>query len=31
MTDFIRKGRWQPAEKAQAPMVNEFKKENNLK
>jgi ribonuclease Z len=31
MTDFIKKGRWQPAEKAQAPMVNKFKKENNLK
>ena len=30
MTDFIRDGRWQPAEKAQASMVNEFKKENNL-
>jgi ribonuclease Z len=31
MTDFIKQGRWQPAEKAQAPMVDEFKKENNLK
>ena len=29
-TDFIKQGRWAPAEKAQAPMVNEFKKENNL-
>jgi len=31
MTDFIKQGRWKPAEEAQAPMVNEFKKENNLK
>ena len=31
MTDFIKQGRWQPAEKAQAPMVDKFKKENNLK
>ena len=31
MTDFIKQGRWAPAEKAQAPMVNQFKKENNLK
>jgi hypothetical protein len=31
MTDFIKQGRWQPAEKAQAPMVDAFKKENNLK
>ena len=31
ITDFIKEGRWQPAEEAQAPMVDEFKKENNLK
>ncbi len=31
ISDFIKSGRWQPAEKAQAPMVNKFKKENNLK
>jgi len=31
ISDFIKAGRWQPAEKAQAPMVNKFKKENNLK
>jgi ribonuclease Z len=31
MTDFIKKGRWQPANEAQAPMVDKFKKENNLK
>jgi ribonuclease Z len=31
LTDFIKSGRWQPAEKAQAPMVDKFKKENNLK
>ena len=31
ISDFIKSGRWQPAEEAQAPMVNEFKKENNLK
>ena len=30
-TDFIKQGRWAPAEKAQAPMVNQFKKEHNLK
>ena len=30
ISDFIKEGRWQPAEKAQAPMVDEFKKENNL-
>ena len=29
--DFIKSGRWQPAEEAQAPMVDKFKKENNLK
>jgi ribonuclease Z len=31
ITDFIKQGRWAPAEEAQAPMVNAFKKENNLK
>jgi hypothetical protein len=31
MTDFIKKGRWGPAEKAQASMVNKFKKDNGLK
>ncbi len=30
ISDFIKEGRWQPAEEAQAPMVDEFKKENNL-
>ena len=30
ISDFIMEGRWQPAEEAQAPMVDEFKKENNL-
>jgi ribonuclease Z len=30
ISDFIKAGRWQPAEKAQAPMVEQFKKENNL-
>jgi len=31
LSDFIKSGRWQPAEKAQAPMVDKFKKDNNLK
>jgi ribonuclease Z len=31
ISDFIKAGRWQPAEKAQAPMVDQFKKDNNLK
>jgi ribonuclease Z len=31
ISEFIKSGRWQPAEEAQAPMVKEFKKENNLK
>jgi len=31
ISDFIKSGRWQPAEEAQASMVKEFKKENNLK
>ena len=31
ISDFIKAGRWQPAEEAQAPMVDEFKKDNNLK
>ena len=30
ISEFIKAGRWQPAEEAQAPMVNEFKKDNNL-
>jgi len=30
ISDFIKAGRWQPAEKAQAPMVEQFKKDNNL-
>ena len=30
ITDFIKAGRWKPAEEAQAPMVNEFKKEHGL-
>jgi len=30
ISDFIKAGRWKPAEKAQAPMVNEFKKEHGL-
>jgi len=30
ISDFIKAGRWQPAEQAQASMVNEFKKENDL-
>ena len=31
IADFIRKGRWQPAEQAQSEMVDEFKKENGLR
>jgi ribonuclease Z len=31
MTDFIKAGRWQPAEEAQAPMVQKFMKEHNMK
>jgi ribonuclease Z len=31
ISDFIKAGRWKPAEEAQAPMVNKFKKENDLK
>jgi len=31
ISDFIKAGRWQPAEEAQAPMVDKFKKDNNLK
>ena len=31
ISDFIKAGRWGPAEQAQAPMVDKFKKENNLK
>jgi hypothetical protein len=31
ISDFIKAGRWMPAEEAQAPMVNQFKKDNNLK
>ncbi len=30
ISDFIKAGRWQPAEQAQAPMVEKFKKENGL-
>jgi hypothetical protein len=30
ISDFIKAGRWQPAEQAQAPMVEEFKKEHGL-
>ncbi|TDI32200.1 MAG: MBL fold metallo-hydrolase [Acidobacteria bacterium] len=30
ISDFIKAGRWQPAEQAQASMVEEFKKENGL-
>ena len=30
ISDFIKAGRWQPAEEAQAPMVEKFKKENDL-
>jgi len=30
ISDFIKAGRWGPAEKAQAPMVEQFKKDNNL-
>jgi ribonuclease Z len=31
ISDFIKAGRWQPAEAAQAPMVDKFKKDNDLK
>ena len=31
ITKFIKDGRWQPAEAAQAPMVNKFKKEHGMK
>lgn len=31
ITDFIKNGRWQPAEEAQAPMVDAFKKEHKMK
>jgi hypothetical protein len=31
ISDFIKEGRWQPAEEAQKPMVDEFKKEHGLK
>jgi len=30
ISDFIKAGRWQPAEEAQAPMVDAFKKEHGL-
>jgi ribonuclease Z len=30
ISDFIKAGRWQPAEQAQAPMVEEFKQEHGL-
>jgi len=31
ISDFIKAGRWKPAETAQAKMVDQFKKENGLK
>ena len=31
ISDFIKGGRWQPAEKAQAELVDDFKKENDMK
>ena len=31
MTDFIKSGRWEPAQKAQADMVNSFRKTHGLK
>jgi ribonuclease Z len=31
ISEWIKSGRWQPAEAAQADMVNAFKKENNMK
>jgi hypothetical protein len=31
ISDFIKAGRWKPAEQAQAQMVGEFKKEHGLK
>jgi hypothetical protein len=31
ISDFIKAGRWQPAEEAQASLVGEFKKDHNLK
>ncbi len=31
ISDFIASGRWQPAEAAQAPMVDKFKKDHDLK
>jgi ribonuclease Z len=31
ISDFIKAGRWEPAEEAQASMVDKFKKDNNLK
>ena len=31
ISDYIKAGRWKPAEEAQAPMVNEFKKKHELK
>ena len=31
MTDFIKAGRWEPANKAQSDLVNTFKKEHNMK
>jgi ribonuclease Z len=31
ISDFIKAGRWMPAEKAQAPMVDAFKKQHGLK
>jgi hypothetical protein len=31
VSDFIKAGRWMPAEEAHVPVVNEFKKNNHLK
>jgi hypothetical protein len=31
LSDALKAGRWQPAVEAQAPMVDKFKKDNNLK
>jgi hypothetical protein len=31
ISDFIASGRWLPADAAQAPMVDKFKKDNDLK
>ncbi len=31
MTDFIKAGRWEPAQKAQRALVEGFKKKNNMR